>query len=130
MQTKSSFRHKISTLSLLTCMFLLAGLSVGAQQDTATSSKKLVVVKKQTGKSLLYTEPGKYKLYATFVNNKATNYYAIDNNGKRTDATFKANQAGIDPIMTCKVCVTLGGKQHCWDISCDDVPKPKETKAQ
>lgn len=74
------------------------------------------------GNILMHQETGKFKLYATYKKGKVTNWYAIDTKGNKIPATYSAKGAAV-----CMVCATLpNGFTNCYQISCDDLPKPKK----
>lgn len=130
MQSQLSFPTKCSLLTVLTFTLLFLAVNVHAQEDTLSASKQLTIVKKQSGQSLVHTEPGKFKLYAKFAKNMVTGYYAIDNGGKRTEATYKRNQNTGGSTVACVVCIVVRGIPTCFQISCDDVPTPKDVKPE
>ncbi len=113
---------------------LLSGLILNAQNKQivkpTTTTKPLInlsqfVEKNRTpnGSALIYNETGKFKVYASFSNSKVTGYYAIDGNGKRTDATYVAASA-----VFCQVCISGdAGQKVCYEVDCGEIPRPKKT---
>ncbi len=115
---------------------LLSGLILNAQNkqviQTPTTTKPVInlsqsVEKNKTpnGSALVYNERGKFKVYASFSNSKITGYYAIDGNGKRTDATYVAASS-----VYCEVCISGdAGQKVCYQVDCAKIPLPKTNKA-
>ena len=95
----------------------LKGGSDTTWYDLSGSFKRTKIV---TGNVLMKQEPGKFKLYATYRKRKVTSWYAVDTKGNKIPATYTAKGA------VCYACIaTMGGLQHCYDVDCDDLPKPK-----
>src|SRR5580765_7669460 len=97
------------TYFLLSLLF--SGLLLNAQNNpikpiptinrpTVNISQNVEKNKIPNGSALIYTEPGNFKLYATYANSKVTEYYAIDGNGKRIPATYTAESR-----VKCIVCI-------------------------
>lgn len=73
------------------------------------------------GNILMKQEPDKFKLYATYKNGEASSWYAVDTKGNKIMTTYTAKGAA-----GCYVCAILPTPPpHCYQISCDDLPKPK-----
>ncbi|MBX2934690.1 MAG: hypothetical protein KF825_10615 [Ferruginibacter sp.] len=78
------------------------------------------------GNVLMKQEPGKFKLFATYKMGKVANWYAIDTKGNKIPVTYSAKGKS-----TCQVCAFLpNGMATCYEISCDDLPKPKTDAAK
>jgi hypothetical protein len=101
-------------------IFLHAG--VKAQSDTIYLPIKAESRIKKNGTSLLHTVKGKFKLYATSVNGKITEYYAVDGNGKRIESTSVLKKSKIgDPVGTCSKCIQMPDGTYCKTIACPSV---------
>lgn len=80
--------------------------------------------KKANGTSLLLSEERKYKLYATFKNNKVESYYLVDNGGNRIEPEFK------NANLKCEFCFLMNSQRVCYEVSCDNLPPPKPPTKQ
>jgi len=108
------------TFLLVTIIFLHAG--VKAQADTIYLPTKAENRIKKNGTSLLHTVKGKFKLYATSVNGKITEYYAVDENGKRVETTSVLKKSAIgDPVGACFKCIQMPDGTYCRTIACPSV---------
>ncbi len=65
---------------------------------------KLDSLKVKNGIVLVHEEKGKYKIFASFKNNKLIEWYAIDNKGKKT----VSSPVALSPT-TCEDCVIMPG---------------------
>lgn len=105
---------------LLTVIFFHAGAK--AQSDTIYLPIKVESRIKKNGTSLLHTVKGKFKLYATSVNGKVTEYYGIDENDKRIETTSVLNRSKIgDPVGSCFKCIQMPDGTYCKTIACPSI---------
>ena len=82
---------------------------------------KMKNAKIANGDVKIHAEPGRYVLFASYKNSKVTGFYAIDTKGNKIPATYTAKGAS-----KCIACITIeNGLNYCYDIDCDDLPKPK-----
>ena len=98
--------------------------TTGVNTNTATAvniNKQLDSLRKPNGSVLIHTEKGQHKLYATFTNNKISEYYAITQSGKRLNATYNTSET------TCKVCISNPSGSICYEVDCSKIPLPKAT---
>ena len=78
--------------------------------------------RKANGTALIHTEQGRFRLYATFANNKVSGYYAIDQNGKKINPVYPTGGA---QALFCQVCINSGGtNQTCYEVDCSKIPPP------
>lgn len=108
------------TFLLITVIFFHA--VVKAQSDTIYLPIKAESRIKKNGTSLLHTVKGKFKLYANSVNDKVTEYYAVDENGKRIETISVVNRSKIgDPVGTCFKCIQMPDGLYCKTIACPSI---------
>jgi|GEM_PF-654277 len=73
---------------------------------------------------MIHKKPGSHTLYATGMNGKLTNLYAIDTKGNKIPATYSVKVA-------CMACITVkNGLKSCYIMDCSDLPtfmKPRVT---
>jgi hypothetical protein len=108
---------------LITAIFFHAG--VKAQSDTIYLPIKAESRIKKNGTSLLHTVKGKFKLYVTSVNGKVTEYYGVDENGKRIETTAVLNGSKIGgPVSvpgSCFKCIQMPDGTYCKIITCPSI---------
>lgn len=96
-------------------------LNGGSDTTWHNQTEPLKRAKTPNGDILMKQESGKFKLYASYSKGKVTDWYAIDTKGNKIPATYTAKGAA-----GCWVCAVLPTPPpHCYQISCDDLPKPK-----
>jgi hypothetical protein len=98
--------------------------------DTLLTLKESSVLKKAKlveGKNLVHTFPDGSRLLATVRNKQVLRWYAIDKKGTRLKVNLiKIASGAWTGRIICEVCVLLpNGQKHCYEIDCDNVPKPK-----
>lgn len=96
-----------------------------AQSPLTNITVKIQAARKANGVALVHNEDGKFKIYAVFKNEKVTDYYAVDMNGKRINPTYASSTGGV----SCTVCIKSPAGTICYEIDCDDVPIRKKDKA-
>jgi hypothetical protein len=103
-------------------------LNQGSTTTTDTTINSGMTRKKlSNGNMLLHTVAGKYKLYATYANNKVVDYYVIDTKGKKHPARIVTKQDNYSARrLKCYTCVKVvdadTGKsaEECEEIPCPD----------
>lgn len=97
------------------------GLSSDSGDTTWHGPNKRQLV--SNGRTAVYTEPGKYTLYATYKNGKVAGYDAVDTKGNKLPVNSVAKQSGGQfKCYTCvKVCNEAGKcAESCTEESCPD----------
>ncbi len=74
--------------------------------------------RKPNGTALIHTENGRFRLYATFSNNKISGYYAVDQNGRRLNPVYPT---GGTKGLFCQVCINT---TTCYEVDCTKIPPP------
>ncbi len=111
-QTTNGFKKPILLKAILFFAIVFSTQKGMAQTDTLNIAAKIETAKKKTGTALVHTEKGKFKLYAVFKNNVATEWYATDMKGNRLKA------AASNQSQNCKICVIMpDGVQICFNCT-------------
>jgi len=132
-KSKKDFMRKyILVVSAIFCAsFVNAQTRRTNQADASQTSNNSTTGARRTklinGDVFLYTMKGKYKLYATYVNNKVVSYYAIDAKGNKLPASIltKPDNTSVRKLkcLTCvRVVDVVTGKsaEECEEIPCPD----------
>lgn len=98
-------------------------VGANAQSPKTNLNSKVEAGRKANGPVLIHTEEGKYKVYASFKKNKVSEYYAIDMDGNKIDATYPVANSS-----RCYFCISNGGASDriCYEVECDFIPSPKQ----
>jgi hypothetical protein len=113
-------KHFLLLTSIVFCITAANAQTKKATQPVQDVTAQMKRTKTANGNVLLREEAGKFKLYVSYKNSSVAEFYAIDGKGNKIPATYTAKDT------KCVACITVeGGLNYCYDISCDDLPKPK-----
>jgi hypothetical protein len=125
MTITKTFRKKLPLLLAFSILLFATNKESISQSSPVDISAKIEANNKQNGESPIYKDEGKYTLYASYSQKKLTGLYAINNDGKKIDVTYKKEKDGTGS-ESCFACINFLGLIICHKISCGQVPPPKK----